>query len=78
MNKPKLTNDKSSELSTINITPEETDGKETPGENNVIDDEMLAETAPIVRCVLYATKENVLLVHEIFRQVGKFVEFILN
>ena len=68
-NKPK--HHKFSEVPGIQ-PPDDTDGKESSSlpETVTIDHEKLVEIVPIVRYVLYATRENVLLVHEIFRQVN--------
>lgn len=42
----------------------------TPVEEKSIQFETLYVTAEIVRSVLYSTKDNVLCLHEVFRQVG--------
>lgn len=70
LKKPKLEKASVSVISNMS-TGDEVDGKESmPAESTSIDDEKLAEIIPIVRSVLYATKDNVLLIHEIFRQVS--------
>ena len=53
----------------------ETGSLSSVDEKNVMQYETLYVTAEIVRSVLYSTKENVLCLHEVFRQVSLFLIF---
>ena len=54
----------------------ETGSLSSVDEKNVMQYETLYVTAEIVRSVLYSTKENILCLHEVFRQVSLFLIFL--
>ena len=83
--KHRTTGDSNKSVETTSITSHDSNELSTPRETSPVNEttanpqprhsdiryDMLCEVADIVRAVLYCTQENVLVVHELFRQVKK-------